>query len=79
MATITLATINDTLTNVEDNTEKTSKGIDSFVDYLKDKQIEDDADKLQDKREATKAKVAPPALGLKKSDDGGFNFGKLFK
>lgn len=79
MATITLATINDTLTNVEDNTEKTSRGITSFVDYLKDKQIEDDADKLQDKREATKAKVAPPALGLKKSDDGGFNFGKLFK
>lgn len=79
MATITLATINDTLTNVEDNTEKTSRGITSFVDYLKDKQIEDNADKLEDKREATKAKVAPPALGLKKSDDGGFNFGKLFK
>lgn len=73
MATITLATINDTLTNVEDNTEKTSRGITSFVDYLKDKQIDDNADKLEAKREATKSKVvAPPASGIKKSEDGGF-------
>ena len=35
MAEITLGTINNTLTQVESNTETTSRGIGSFIDYLK--------------------------------------------
>jgi len=37
----TLAEINDTLTRVDDNTETTSKGINSFVNYLRDNKRKD--------------------------------------
>ena len=41
MAEITLGTINNTLTQVESNTETTSRGIGSFIDYLKGKENRD--------------------------------------
>jgi len=37
----TLAAINETLTRVDDNTETTSKGINSFVNYLRDNKRKD--------------------------------------
>lgn len=49
----TLAEINETLTRVDDNTETTSKGINSFVNFLKDNKRKD----LENAREAKNATV----------------------
>ncbi len=49
----TLAEINETLTRVDDNTETTSKGINSFVNFLKDNKRKD----LENAREAKNTAV----------------------
>ena len=67
MATITLATINETLENVSDNTEKTSKGITSFLDYIRGKDAKDSKIQLEAKREASSEKLKVGSLTSVKS------------
>ena len=67
----TLALVNETLNRVEDNTERTSTGITSFVDYLKDKDMDEKADKLEAKREDKKDKLKlAPTTGIRSSRGG---------
>ena len=68
----TLAEINETLIRVDDNTETTSKGINSFVTFLKDTKRKD----LENAREAKNATVkmrteATTNKGGQKEKDGG--------
>ena len=80
MAEITLGTINNTLTQVESNTETTSRGIGSFIDYLKGKEDRD----LEALREAKnqQTKLAPEAGGNTpppSTKSGGFGLGGIGK
>tara|TARA_B100000900_G_scaffold385800_1_gene375711 strand:- start:1057 stop:2724 length:1668 start_codon:yes stop_codon:yes gene_type:complete len=80
MAEITLGTINNTLTQVESNTETTSRGIGSFIDYLKGKEDRD----LEALREAKnqQTKLAPQEGGSSPppaSKSGGFSLGGIGK
>ena len=80
MAEITLGTINNTLTQVESNTETTSRGIGSFIDYLKGKEDRD----LEALREAKnqQTKIAPEAGGNTpppSTKSGGFGLGGIGK
>jgi len=77
MATITLATINETLENVDDNTKKTSTGIASFLSYLKGKDAKDAKISLEEKRESTNEKLKLGGLSKIKGDGAAFGFGSL--
>lgn len=59
MADVTLATINQTLVSVDDNTQKTSRGIDGFLKYLEEKRRDDleaDREKKAQRVEVNKTK-----------------------
>ena len=77
MAAITLATINETLENVDDNTKKTSTGITSFLSYLKGKDAKDAKISLEEKRESTSEKLKLGGLSKIKGDGAAFGFGSL--
>jgi len=71
----TLAAINETLTRVDDNTETTSRGINSFVNYLRDNKRKDLEAAREAKNVVTKNAQATAATATnnagKKSDGSG--------
>ena len=80
MAEITLGTINDTLNKVEDNTENTSRGISSFVDYLKGKQDKSLEAMREEKAQQQKVAAATGSSSTSEGKSGsGFSFGKIGK
>ena len=80
MAEITLATINNTLTRVDDNTEKTSRGISSFVDYLKGKQDKSLEAMREEKAQQQKVAAATGSSSTSEGKSGsGFSFGNIGK
>ena len=64
MAEVTLADINQTLISVDDNTQKTSRGIDGFLKYLEERRRDD----LEAERERKAQKVE---VNKDKSDSAG--------
>ena len=64
MAEVTLADINQTLISVDDNTQKTSRGIDGFLKYLEERRRDD----LEAERERKARKVE---ISKDKSDSTG--------
>ena len=80
MAEITLATINNTLTRVDDNTENTSRGISSFVDYLKGKQDKSLEAMREEKAQQQKVAAATGSSSTSEGKSGsGFSFGNIGK
>ena len=71
MADVTLSTINNTLTRVDDNTESTSKGIGSFIDYLKNKDNKDLENLREQRAKAQKAVTTADSSSPTRSSSGG--------
>ena len=71
MADVTLATINNTLTRVDDNTENTSRGVGSFIDYLKRKEDKSLEKLREEKAQTQKAAATAGSSSPTKSSSGG--------
>ena len=71
MAEVTLSTINNTLTRVDDNTESTSRGIGSFIDYLKQKEDRSLERLREEKAQAQKSVATSGSSSPTRSSSGG--------
>ena len=76
----TLGVTNIALAGVSKNTEETNKGIESFLDYLKDKEADDDRRELEARREAKasalKTGLAATGSGIASAGRGALGLGK---
>lgn len=78
MADVTLATINQTLVSVDDNTQKTSRGIEGFLKYLEEKRRDDlEAEREKQAQRVEVNKTKSDSTGKSSGGGGGFKLPSL--